>query len=85
MMLQTAIAARNSVRSADQGCHPLMAEALKAHLVTVLTRAVAAARHRTEAASGARPQWVPPEQPPTRDLRREVLAIDRRGKEAADA
>lgn len=80
-----AVAARNCVKAADPGCHPLMAEALKSHLVTVLTRAVAAARHRCEGSRGARPQWAPPDQPPTRDLRREVLAVERRAKEAADA
>ncbi len=79
---QMAVAPRNSIRQAASGCHDLMVTALKSHMAGVLARAAGCARHRAE--TRGRPAGVPPQQAPRRDLRREVLAIDRRAQIAAE-
>lgn len=79
---QMAVAPRNSIRQAAAGCHEFMVTALKSHMAGLLGRAAACARHRSE--TRGRPAGVLAQQAPRRDLRREVLAIERRAQLAAE-
>jgi hypothetical protein len=78
LALLAGFAPRHAVRSVEPGVAAFLATALRSHVAGLLGRAAGAARHR--AARSRRP----PGAVPGRDLRREVLAIEKRERVAAE-
>lgn len=78
LALLAGFAPRHAVRSVEPGVPAFMATALRSHMAGLLGRLAAAARHR--AATAKRPANAVA----GRDLRREVLAIERRERLAAE-
>ena len=79
LALLAGFAPRHAVRSVEPSAHAFAATALRSHVAGLLGRLAAAARHRVD--SSKRPPGAPA---PQRDLRREVLAIERRERLAAE-
>ncbi len=78
LRLLAGFASRHAVRAVEPTAHAFMATALRSHMAGLLGRLHAAAAHRTESAKR------PPAALLGRDLRREVLAIERRERLAAE-